>query len=33
MQCEASTSRVKKKPLGEADVQIAVNLLQEIQPH
>ena len=27
------TGRVKKKPLGEADVQITVDLLQRIQPH
>jgi glucosamine-6-phosphate deaminase len=27
------TGRVKKKPLGEADVQITVELLQRIQPH
>ena len=27
------TGRVKKKPLGEADIQIIVDLLQEIKPH
>lgn len=27
------TGRVKKKPLGEEDIQIIMNLLQEIKPH
>lgn len=27
------TGRVKKKPLGEEDIQIIINLLQEIKPH
>ena len=27
------TGRVKKKPIGDADIQIIVNLLREIQPH
>ncbi len=27
------TGRVKKKPLGEADIQIIIDLLQEIKPH
>jgi len=27
------TGRVKKKPLGEDDIQIIINLLQEIKPH
>jgi glucosamine-6-phosphate deaminase len=27
------TGRVRKKPLGEADVKLIVDLLQEIQPH
>ncbi len=27
------TGQVKKKPLGEADIQVVANLLQEIKPH
>ncbi|WP_375436883.1 glucosamine-6-phosphate deaminase [uncultured Hymenobacter sp.] len=27
------TGQVKKKPLGEADIQLVVDILQEIQPH